>query len=208
MSAIEHGCYLPAPINGGPLDTAPPKIGEWAWQPKVDDWRAKLHVPSQTLWNQYGKLSTVAQQGKLNVALGWIASLVPNTVEWLDCGIMENRHDLMRGCIIVFDWIEALVPQFARYGVLELFFPTLPIDIPRFIRETGGQIRDSVYLIQQWDNGIEPMKLYAKLQQDNAVIGHKFYEGLVAKQKWSKYPTSNQSPKMPCSSWIKHRFDQ
>lgn len=148
---IEHGCYLPAPINGGPLDTAPPKIGEWAWQPKVDDWRAKLHVPSQTLWNQYGKLSTVAQQGKLNVALGWIALHAPKAVEWLDCGIMENRHDLMRGCIVVFDWIIGdargcmsghSAPLYVRRAVLESWLPNLPIDVPGLL-DAISSTRDS-----------------------------------------------------------------
>jgi hypothetical protein len=202
-------CYPPAALNGGPLDTAPPKVGEWVWQPKVDDWRAVIHTPTGTVWNQYGKLKLSSITDKFKTALRTLleARCHLGNGEWLDVGMMENRHDMMRGCIIVFDLIEAGVPFMQRRARLRSMFPVLPYDVSRLLSETGGQVRDSVYLISQWDNKPEPIKLYTWLQQENDFIGHKFYEGLVAKRVQSLYPFG-RAPKQVTPDWIKHRFDQ
>lgn len=200
-------CLPPAPLNGGPLDTAPPKVGAWIWQPKIDDWRAIVHTPTGTVWNQYGKLSSFTGTNKFTAALAYLRDSVWQEMEWLDVGMMENRHDLMRGCIIVLDWIIADLSFMRRRSVLRSLFPVLPFDASRLLQETGGQIRDSVYLISQWDNGREPIKLYSWLKQENELIGHKFYEGLVAKRLPSAYPFF-QRPKTQTPDWIKHRFDQ
>jgi hypothetical protein len=198
-------CYPPAALNGGPLDNAPEKVGEWVWQPKVDDWRAVIHVPSRTVWNQYGKLSSITD--KFSAAL---TALTTSGCEWLDVGMMENRHDLMRGCIIVFDVIVPDMPLIRRYGALRLMFPTLPVDVAELLSITGGQVRDSVYLINQWENvetHDDAMKRQGWLQTQNESIGHKFYEGLVAKRADSPYLFGNR-PKQATPDWIKHRFDQ
>jgi hypothetical protein len=203
-------CYPPAPLNGGPLQDAPAKVGSWVWQPKVDDWRAVLHRPSRTVWNQYGQPSSIS--GKFTVALEYLALLpgADNCFEWLDVGMMENRHDLMRGCIIVLDLIEAGLTFNQRRGLLRRVLPTLPFDVSRLLAETGGQVRDSVYLISQWDNcedRADALKKEAWLQNENTIIGHKFYEGLVAKKRDSLY-TFGRKPKQKVADWIKHRFDQ
>jgi hypothetical protein len=203
-------CLPPAPLNGGPLADAVEKVGEWVWQPKVDDWRAVLHVPSSTLWNQYGEPSSIT--GKFSVALAsnFMTAAGMYGLEWLDVGLMENRHDLMRGCIIVLDWMVREEPFRARRAYLERFFPKLPIDTSRLLAETGGQVRNSVYLISQWDNvenRADALKREAWLKTENEIIGHKFYEGLVAKRADSLY-TFGQRPKQKVADWIKHRFDQ
>ncbi len=196
-------CYPPAPLNGGPLETAPPKVGTWVWQPKVDGWRAVIHTPSRTVWNQYGKLSSCSE--KFQHILREL-SFASCSCEWLDVELMENRHDLMRGCIIVLDWIEPDLSFMRRRAMLRSLFPRLPIDVSRLLRETGGQVRDSVYLISQWDNR-DPLKLYDWLKQENEFIGHKFYEGLVAKRVDAPY-LFGQRPKQVTPDFIKHRFDQ
>jgi hypothetical protein len=203
-------CYPPAPTNGGPLEHAPAKVGSWIWQPKVDDWRAVLHVPTGTVWNQYGQPSSIT--GKFTVALesNFMTAAGLYGLEWLDVGMMENRHDLMRGCIIVLDWIVAGEPFDTRRGILKRFFPRLPFDVSRLLAETGGQVRDSVYLISQWDNcedRISTLKREAWLRTENDLIRHKFYEGLVAKRRDSLY-TFGRKPKQKVGDWIKHRFDQ
>lgn len=201
-------CYPPAPLNGGPLQDAPAKVGSWVWQPKVDDWRAVLHVPTGTVWNQYGRPSSIAD--KFKAPLGFLAVQFDPEVQWLDVGMMENRHDLMRGCIIVLDWITAGKTFGQRRGHLRCALPSLPFDVSRLLAETGGQVRDSVYLISQWDNcedRADALKKEAWLQNENAIIGHKFYEGMVAKKRDSLY-TFGRKPKQKVPDWIKHRFDQ
>jgi hypothetical protein len=203
-------CYPPAPLNGGPLETAPAKVGSWIWQPKVDDWRAVLHVPSGTVWNQYGQPSSITD--KFTNAIATLQTSLSReswAFEWLDVGMMENRHDLMRGCIIVLDWILFQCPFYQRRAHLRSVLPSLPFDVSRLLTETGGQVRDSVYLISQWDNCetlTDALKKEAWLQNENTIIGHKFYEGLVAKRRDSLY-TFGRKTKQKVDWMIKHRFD-
>lgn len=201
-------CFPPAPLNGGPLDSAPAKIGEWVWQPKVDDWRAVIHTPTGTVWNQYGQVSSISN--KFGLALDRILVATHSAAEWLDVGLMENRHDLMRGCIIVLDLIEPGLVQWQRRARLSAMFPALPFDVSRLLAETHGQIRDSVFLISEWDNvetNADALKRQDWLKTENEIIGHKFYEGLVAKVRSSLYQYGAK-PKRKCATWIKHRFDQ
>jgi len=106
----------------------------------VDDWRAVIHTPSMSVWNQYGEQSSIAE--KFQPALRQMTQ-VAAAAEWLDVGLMENRHDMMRGCIIVFDLIEAGLEQWARYARLKAMFPQLPFDMLDYLRRCGGQVRDS-----------------------------------------------------------------
>lgn len=201
--------YPPAPQNGGALDLAPDKIGDWAWQPKVDDWRGVANVETGQVWNQYGELSTVEKQGKIAVALGKLQTLTRAFYGggrlW-DIGIMENRHDLMRGCIIVFDVMDTTAIHSERRFNMERVFPLLPI-ASRLLE--NGQVRDRVYLINEWRKGefSRPLFLQLLLQRENGIVGHKFYEGLVAKRRDVAYPTKS-APKQKTNWWIKHRFDQ
>jgi hypothetical protein len=98
-------CLPPAPLNGGPLDeSTPPKVGRWAWHPKIDDRRVVIHAPSRTIWNQYGQLSVAQDSEKFEPALDRLEQL-SFAAEWLDAGLMEYRHDMMRGTIVIFDLI-------------------------------------------------------------------------------------------------------
>lgn len=196
--------YPLAPLNGGKLDPyTPGLIGEWILQPKVDNWRGVVHAPTQTVWNQYGQLSSCAD--KFGHALDTLHAL---PFEWLDVGLMESRHDLMRGCIIVFDVMAPNLTFTQRRAGLRALLPAaLPEDMAELLKLTGGQLRDAVFLINQWDNGIERRKLSDFLQVQNKIIGHKLYEGIIAKRANSLYPIQ-QTPKEKFEGWIKHRFDQ
>ena len=46
--------YPARPINGGPLEKARPKHGEWFYEPKYNGWRALVHVPTGTMFNRHG----------------------------------------------------------------------------------------------------------------------------------------------------------
>jgi hypothetical protein len=183
------------------------------WQPKVDDWRAVVHAPSGTVWNQYGRLSSFTDTDKFASALAHLYQAYVNRVrsrfpvaEWLDVGMMENRNDMMRGCIIVFDLIEAGMEFWQRRERLRSMFQVLPY-VPGLLTENGGQVRDQVYLIPQWHGPRDPLALYRLLQSENDEITHKFYEGIVAKRVHSFY-TFGRRPKQLTPDWIKHRFDQ
>lgn len=206
-------CYPPAAANGGPLETAPPKVGEWVWQPKVDDWRAVIHVPTGTVWNQYGKPSSITD--KFKPALESLRALSNDAFTWLDAGLMENRHELMRGCIIVFDLIDNVIPFWGRRLWLEKAYPVLPEDMSLVLAgfyDDGkpGPMRDQVRLISQRENLNDydaTWRYYSWLQDENKRIGHKFYEGLVAKRADSQY-LFGRKPKQVTPDWIKHRLDQ
>jgi hypothetical protein len=156
------------------------------------------HTPSITVWNQYGLLSSVAERGKIGIALALLCG--PKAPEWLDIGIMQNRNDMMRGCIVVFDLVQA-TDYHCRREQLEALYPVLP-PAPTLLH--AGIVRDKVFLISEHTDGD---KLYLDLLQCNRMVGRKFYEGVVAKRVKAAYPFF-QTPKTQTPDWIKHRFDQ
>ncbi len=206
-------CYPPAPYDGGRLEFAPEKIGEWIWQPKVDDRRVVIHVPSQTIWNNEGKLSIGnTQKHKFQVALDELkriweehANVGGYMSEWIDAGLMEYRHDMMRGCIIVFDLIVGQYTFQERRRILEKMLTILRPDISTLLKG-NFTIEDEAFLIHQWVVD-DPLELKKFLQEENEKIGKKFYEGLVAKKLNSLYHFG-LSFKDKTTDWIKHRFDQ
>src|SRR5688572_9782225 len=89
------------PANGGDLVTALRKVGAWAYEPKIEDWHGVVNTPLRLVWNQYGNPLSIAH--KFTAALDLLRGL---PFDWLDVGLMECRHDMMRGCIVVFDLIH------------------------------------------------------------------------------------------------------
>jgi ATP-dependent DNA ligase len=202
--------YPPAPTNGGALQYALPKIGDWAWEPKVDDRRVAIHAPTQTIYNQYGELSIADRQpDKFKAALETLSFASYGGFEWLDCGLMEYRHDMMRGCIIVFDIMANNAALDYRRAILEATFDAFSALPLASALLAGGPVHDRVFLINQWRNGdtAVPLKLEYTLKHENAKIGRKFYEGLVAKRTDGIYPIGTRA-KQKTHLWVKHRFDQ
>lgn len=195
-------CFPPAALNGGPLESAPAKVGEWVWQPKVDGWRGVVHAPTMKLWSQYGELSSITD--KFQVALHWLRVLhsEESQYEWLDVELMNNRHAMMRGSIIVLDLIVAGMEFSSRRKRLEQMLAPLP-----FASELVGKraANDEVYLINQGTPQVNPLAYYQHLRVDNDAIGAQFYEGLVAKRAASLY-CFGRKPKQITSDWIKHRW--
>jgi len=54
--------YPARPINGGPLDKAHAKHGEWFYEPKYNGWRALVHVPTGTMFNRHGQRLSIQQE--------------------------------------------------------------------------------------------------------------------------------------------------
>jgi len=201
------------PTNGGRMEAAPKKIGEWVYQSKIDDWHGIVHVPTSLIWNQDGKPSSIAE--KFVAALAILKSK-RFAFEWLDVGLMNNRHDMMRGCILVFDYIPTAGcnhPFSERRKLLELHFEILPF-ATELLNCGGGRVmepvHDRVFLINQLAprSDQEVLALYKLLQAQNRIIGKKFYEGLVAKRIDKPYPLQLRKPKEPTPWMMKHRFDQ
>src|SRR2546427_3445359 len=101
-------CTYPArPLNGGPLDRALPKSGQWHYEPKYNGWRALVHAPTGTMFNRYGQRLTI--QREFSTALAALRALRlsngAGVVEWYDCEALERRHALGRGTLLVFDYI-------------------------------------------------------------------------------------------------------
>jgi GNAT superfamily N-acetyltransferase len=196
-------CLPPAPMNGGPLDTAPVKVGEWGWGPKVDDRRVVVHAPSRTVWNQYGQLSVAMRDlDKFETALNWLQANSP--FDWLDAGLMEYRHDMMRGSIVVFDLIDGTTPFDRRQWALSNVFD----ELPWATHITGNAGDNRVFVVPQFIGEAQGRALYKALREQNDKLGRKFYEGVVAKRLDSLYPTHNSKPKTETAAWMKHRFDQ
>jgi hypothetical protein len=210
--------YPARPTNGGALESALPKVGLWAWQPKVADWRGLVHANTGWIWNRHGGRLSIAD--KIQPAL---AQLQERIGGWLDVGVME-RQPLMRGCIIIFDFIPDGVDADEmriwtydqRRESLEKHcgFEVMPLDqfpqsnrvflIPHFIGRPDGTCC-----------GAGPLMLYKKLDELNRQFGavgtpgHPLlYEGLVAKRRDKPYPIQLRSPNVKTPWWIKHRFDQ
>jgi hypothetical protein len=195
--------YPPAPSNGGALQGAPPKVGAWSWEPKFDDRRVVIHTPTGTIWNQYGELSIGhREREKFADAL---ARLRKCDFEWIDGGLMEYRHDMMRGSVIVFDNMDIERPYYYRRAALQVEFEQFPLDnLPE--RLAVGTIVAGVYLTPR-SNSRDPLELEGWLKAINAKIGRKFFEGQVAKREDSRYPLGFK-PKAVTPLWVKHRFDQ
>ena len=98
--------YPARPLNGGPLDKAFPKRGEWAAEPKWNGWRALVHVPSGAIYNRHGKLLSIAAEFASALEI-FRATLDAEAFKWVDCEALERRHGIGRGTLIVLDLVPA-----------------------------------------------------------------------------------------------------
>lgn len=180
------------PVNGGPLEKALPKHGDWYYEPKYNGWRALVHVPTGTMFNRKGEKLSIA--GEFDLALHEL-QLTPFT--WLDCEALERRHNIGRGSLIVLDAIFAEATYKQRRECLEDYFRPEP----------GPELFEcqDVYLPPQ----IEPADAESSwriLQSRNVNCRCEFYEGLVAKRADSLYPIQLRSPDVEFPFWMKHRW--
>jgi len=203
MMEINAPTYPARPINGGPLEKALPKRGLWAWEPKYNEWRTLIHVPTGTMWNRH--LAPLSIADKFKEALRQLRS---TGLVWVDAGAMERRHDLGRGTIIVFDYVPMVgdelqnLPYVERRRILcsllgiHRWFGPIPDDTA---------ILTGTHTFDEGDAGTV-MELWQGLKQFNKRIGVEFYEGLVAKRLNSGYPVQLRSPTVETHLWMKHRF--
>lgn len=200
--------YPARPLNGGPLDKAPPKRGAWAAEPKFNGWRALVHLPSGAIFNRHGQPLSIGQE--FATALEILrATLDCEAFNWVDCEGLERRHAMARGTLIVLDVIPE--PQAYRdttppdYAERRSWLTPLPM--PRSLCEVKSH---SVYLtpstIEPLWNGGNPKGMWDACRAANCTLGAVFYEGIVMKRLDSLYPIQLRSAEETTPAWVKHRW--
>jgi len=204
VRAIRPPSYPARPINGGHLELAPPKAGQWHYEPKYNGWRALVHAPTGLMFNRYAQpLSIAAEFGSTLKALRETV-LVANgsTIEWFDCEALDRRHALGRGTLLVFDFIAPEMTGEPWLKRKELLAQVLvehdyqQVPLPGIVYGVGAY--DPVQ--------INPHELYRQLRQLNIGWGCQFYEGLLAKRITDAYPRQLRSPHQEFVGWVKHRL--
>lgn len=191
------------PTNGGRLEKAAPKIGEWLCEPKYNGWRALVHTPSGAMWNRHGKRLSI--NGEFAAALEKLAEIHAQgwPLEWLDVEALERRHGIGKGSLIILDSIDlAAHPYQIRRQQLENLFleldltpkPDFPLlSIPPLIYPTLDVWRD--------------LQRISALLNTTGNPANNFYEGVVMKKASAPYPIQLRSESELTRAWVKHRWE-
>src|SRR5580698_3397222 len=106
MNSIPHSphsstppFYPARPVNGGPLDKALPKSGDWTLEGKYNGWRAWVHNPTGAMFNR--RLEPLTIRREFEPALEKLYQL---PWEWSDVEALERRHNFGRGSLILLDY--------------------------------------------------------------------------------------------------------
>ena len=216
--------YPARPINGGPLPRALPKRGRWTYEPKVNGWRALVHVPTGAMWNRHGERLSIEREFApvLERLREWWHSLEPwqrqstetrycvaESAEWLDCEALERRLSVGKGSLVILDLpmnrgdygtrMGALYECFIETGVAQAWgheqFPP-----------PSGALLSFAYTYDDGDHEMLPSFAWERLQEVNRAFGCELFEGLVAKRLDSKYPVQLRSATEEFAGWMKHRW--
>jgi hypothetical protein len=180
------------PVNGGALEVALPKRGDWRYEPKYNGWRALVHIPTGEMFNR--QLERLSIEGDFYFALAALATAFPHH-EWADCEALERRHAIGKGTLILLDLITSGTYVERRWTMLLGGLPTLEVsDRPK---------ENALYTAPSYD---DPQLLWQRTAEANKNLNAEFYEGIVAKRADSKYPIQRISANRETTDWIKHRW--
>ena len=188
---IQPPTYPARPLNGGALDVALPKRGDWRAEPKYNGWRALVHVPTGVMFNR--KLERLSIENEFATALAELRARIRFDT-WADCEALERRHNMARGTLIVLDLI---IPgtYLERRGTLSRSLLQCAI---------GQRIEpDSIYLTPSYENA---KQTWERAQKANLSLHCDFYEGIVCKRADRPYPIQRISATRETADWIKHRW--
>jgi ATP-dependent DNA ligase len=184
------------PVNGGRLELAPAKRGEWGIEPKLNGWRVAVHAPTMTAFTRHGERLSITRE--FAAALRTLRGIGDcYEIDWFDCEGLERRHGIGRGTLMVLD---AMIPgayRDRRRDLLTTIGEPLPIDI-----QPPDQ---SVSLVPSFPMA-EARDIYARLRELNQIWHAPFYEGIVMKRADSTYPIQTRSATEEFAGWVKHRF--
>jgi hypothetical protein len=197
--------YPARPIQGGRLELAPPKRGQWYAEPKFNGWRALIHTPTGTMWNRHGALLTIADC--FRPALGALAKLAGRGLVWADCEALERRHNLGRGTLVVLDVVpESGRPSYEqRRAMLETLIPTDAV----FSGDTSRPVPCGVAVLtptMRAESHADALAFYNRLRAANRALRCDFFEGVVMKRADSIYPVQLRSASEEFRGFVKHRF--
>lgn len=179
------------PLNGGALEVALPKRGDWRYEPKYNGWRALVHVPTGAMFNRQLERSSI--EADFHWSLAALRAAFPNH-EWADCEALERRHAIGRGTLILLDLITAGT-YLERRKLMLLHAPTLEVsDRPK---------DNALYRAPSYEDA---KTLWTRTAEANKILHAEFYEGIVAKRAESPYPIQKISASRETADWIKHRW--
>jgi hypothetical protein len=193
--------FFPArPVNGGPLDQALPKSGNWTVEGKYNGWRSWVHNPTGTMFNRHLEPLSIADE--FQPALAMLRRL---PWEWSDTEALERRHGVGRGSLILFDYlpVNPLETYCERNRYINACADVVGIPVHKELDRPIAN--DCVYLPMTWLMEAA-LGLWDILPQCNRTLGCEFWEGLVAKRNDSIYPRQRRSPNLDFPFWMKHRW--
>lgn len=195
MTSTNLVTYPARPVKGA-FNPAHRLPGNWAYEPKLNGWRAMLYLPTGTLYNRHGKPLSIGHEFRW--AIGELFARFGDEFTWLDVEALERRHTMLQGWLVLLD---VIVPMVSYKERRELFAGLPELDLnPVPSRMKGWVCRLPSYTIDQTDNVWEMMQL---VNQANAAP---FYEGFVAKRIESEYPIQTRSDSETTQDWVKMRF--
>lgn len=196
MPAVRPISFPARPLNGGRLELAPAKRGEWAVEPKLNGWRVLVHAPSMMAFTRHGETLSITRE--FAPALRAIREVGESSViEWFDCEGLERRHGIGRGSLVVLDAVMPGRYQDRRNRLRAALGEPLPIDAP--------PVADSVTLVPSFPMA-DASAVYARLRELNQIWRAPYYEGIVMKRADSTYPIQTRSTTEEFARWVKHRF--
>ena len=196
--------YPARPVQGGPLPGAPAKTGEWYYEPKVNEERALLHVPTGTLFNRHGQgFSKTLLFGE---ALATLRDAIGNDphLAWLDCGAFGFRHKLGLGSLLIFDAPACPGTWKARQALLQTLHGSCIATVWRYLDEPPPS--GHALLFPSPLAPVPLLEIWNRLQTRNRTLGVELFEGLVAKRADGLYPIQLLSPAREFPGWVKHRW--
>ena len=194
--------YPLRPTNGGPLNLARPKRGQWAYEPKINGWRALVHAPTGRMWNRRGQRLSIEYEFAAVLEAIRTADLPPE-MEWLDCEALERRHDLGRGSLVILDY---LAPDKATYEERRNRIRSLDcLNIEIDYTEPAHIPNESLIVLQGHTENLS--EIWDALQECNKLWKAEVFEGFVAKRTDSPYPRQLRSPNQESPHWVKHRWE-
>lgn len=217
--------YPARPVNGGPFEKALPKTGIWAYEPKINGWRAWLHTPTGAMFNRKNEPLSITREFdqvinriKSSAAIAASQGVLP-LPEWLDVEALERRIPVGKGSLVVLDsplpgnWIQRqkqLYLSLIERGVAQSWAfeqCTLPENelfmFAHNYQDENAQRANGATVV---DPNLFPSAAWKRLQEANQQLGRELFEGLVAKKVESTYPIQLRSPDLEFPFWMKHRW--
>ncbi len=190
--------YPARPLNGGALDCALPKRGDWRAEPKYNGWRALVHAPTGAMFNRWGEHLSIESEFRR----AWKAMREYfSDFDWLDCEALSRRHALGKGSLIILDVIPP--PQShigATYLERRKWIETRSVET---LELQDRPCNGFLYIAPSY---LDDKLLWNQCRAANVDAGCDFYEGIVCKRTTAPYPIQRISATRETADWIKHRW--